>query len=92
MAVRTLDSYLDEIVSEEHVLLKIDALASEGEIIRGGVELIRKKRPVIIMEYGTHSEHISDMIPLIKELRNDYKFILRQKTSFNNSRTVLFAV
>jgi len=92
VAVRTLDSYLDEIAEEEHILLKIDALASEGEIISGGMELIRKKKPVIIMEYGTHSEHISDMIPLIKGLRNDYKFFLRQKTSSNNSRTVLYAV
>lgn len=34
--VRTLDSYLDELKDEKHILLKIDALASEGEIIRGG--------------------------------------------------------
>lgn len=92
VAVRTLDSYLDEIVDEEHILLKIDTLASEGEIIKGGLELIRKKKPVIIMEYGTHSEHISDMIPLMKGLRNDYKFFLRQKHTGDNSRTALFAV
>lgn len=34
--VRTLDSYIDDISDEEHILLKIDALASEGEIIGGG--------------------------------------------------------
>ena len=90
--VRTLDSYLDEIADEEHILLKIDALASEGEIIGGGVEMIRRKKPVIVMEYGTHSEHISDMIPLLKGLRSDYKFFLRQRPTGNNSRTALYAV
>lgn len=77
--VRTLDSYMNEIKNEEHILFKIDALASEGRIILGGIELIQKKKPVIVMEYGTHSEHISNIIPLIKRLRNDYKFYLRQK-------------
>lgn len=88
--VRTLDSYLEEIKNEEHILLKIDAIASEGEIIGGGVELIQRKKPVIVMEYGTHSEYISSMIPLLKRLRPDYKFFLRQRTVLGNSRTVLF--
>lgn len=92
VSVKTLDSYMDEINDEKHILLKIDALASESEIIKGGQELIRKKKPIIVMEYGTHSEHISDIIPRIKKLRNDYKFFLRQKTVYDNSRTVLYAV
>lgn len=54
--------------------------------------MIRKKKPVIIMEYGTHSKYISGMIPLLRQLRPDYKFFLRQRSVFGNSRTVLFVV
>lgn len=54
--------------------------------------MIRQKKPVIVMEYGTHSKYISTIIPLLKKCGPDKKFFLRQRVSFGNSRTVLFCV
>lgn len=92
VTVKTLDSYLDKLGDKNRILLKIDALASEGAIIRGGRKLIKYKKPIIVMEYGTHSEYVASLIPDLRELRPDYKFYLRQCSAFNNSRTILYAV
>lgn len=90
--VRTLDSYLPMFQDNDAILLKIDALASEGWIIQGAEEFIKAKKPVIVMEYGTHSEQIGNIIPFLRSLRADYMFYLRQHESMDNSRTVIYAV
>lgn len=90
--VRTLDSYLSK-YQGNNILLKIDALASEGEIIRGGGKgLIPDRKPVIVMEYGTHSEYIANVIPFLKKVRPDYRFYLRQHDTSGNSRTFIYAI
>jgi len=73
-------------------LLKIDALASEMPILYGARELIRRDRPSIVMEYGTHLDYLPDMIGYLKELNPEYQFLLRQKNWMQNSRTVLYVV
>lgn len=95
VTVKKLDSYIDKFEDEKeykNILLKIDALGSEGEILLGAQQLIRFKKPVIVMEYGTHSEHIADVLPFLNRLRPDYIFYLRQKHCFDNERTILYAI
>lgn len=74
------------------ILLKLDALASEGEILRGAEKIIKIKKPVIVMEYGTHSKYIANIIPFLKGLRYDYKFYLRQHKAMSNRRIFLYAI
>lgn len=90
--VRALDSYLYMLQENNDILLKLDALASEGEILRGAEKIIKIKKPVIVMEYGTHSKYIANIIPFLKGLRYDYKFYLRQHKAMSNRRIFLYAI
>lgn len=90
VSVNKLDSYY--INTENKLLIKIDALASEGEILFGGGRTIKEQHPILIFEFGTHSAHIFDLIPFIYDLDNGYRFYLRQLRTFNNSRTILYAL
>lgn len=87
--VNTLDSYK---INADKLLIKIDALASEAEILFGGGQIIKEQHPILIFEFGTHSKHIFDLIPFIYHLDNSYKFYLRQLSTFNNSRTILYVL
>lgn len=87
--VDTLDNLITQ---EDNYLIKIDTLASEFPIIQGAKKLIQKYQPKLILEFGTHSSHIADMVPFLSELNPNYKFYLRQKRVFDNSRTVLYVV
>ncbi len=89
--VSTLDECLSEYRSDK-LLLKIDTMASEGEIIKGSSDILATAAPVVVMEYGTHSKYMADMIPFMHRMSSRYKFYLRQMYSYNNSRTFLYAV
>lgn len=43
------------------------------------------------MECGTHSEYIGNVIPFLRSIE-EYKFYLRQRNIFGNSKTILYAV
>lgn len=90
VSVDKLDSY--RIRTENKLLIKIDALASEGEILFGGEGTIKEQHPILVFEFGTHSKHIFDLIPFVYNLDNSYRFYLRQLRTFNNSRTILYAL
>lgn len=91
--VDTLDNLLlNEINEADNLLVKIDALASEGPIIYGMEKIIVKCKPIIVMEYGTHSEHTMDMIPYLHKLNPEYKFYIRQIKLTGNSRSILYVL
>lgn len=90
--VSTLDKMIQYDKISSRILLKIDALASEGPILLGAKKLIKETKPTIIMEYGTHSEYIGNVIPFLRSINGEYKFYLRQRNTFGNSRTILYAV
>lgn len=71
-------------------LIKLDALASEVPILYGAEKLIESTRPNIIMEMGTHSNYLTECVSFLYRLNPHYRFILRQKYSFGNSRTALY--
>ena len=88
-------STLDECLADyrnDAIFLKIDALASEGEIIYGASNVLAIASPVVVMEYGTHSEYMADTIPFMHRMNSKYKFYLRQMYSGDNSRTFLYVV
>ena len=72
--------------------IKIDTMGAEGEIIKGAKETLSLSSPILVMEYGTHSNYMSDMIPFIHDNNPTYKFYLRQMYAYNNSRTFLYAI
>lgn len=52
VSVKQLDSYMDHF---SHIdLIKIDIEGSEFEALRGGEELIKKFKPVIVLEFSPH--------------------------------------
>lgn len=90
MMVDTLDNQLKGIGGK--MIWKIDALASEVPILYGAEKSIRTLKPIIIMEYGTHSEYMAETIPYLKKLNPEYKFYLRQRYTFNNNRMILYVM
>ena len=54
--VRTLDDYCEK---EEVVptIMKIDVEGSEGEVLRGGLSIIARNHPIIVMEIHTTEKH-----------------------------------
>lgn len=90
-SIYTLDESLRDF-RENTLLLKIDTMGAEGEIVRGAKETLSESSPVLVMEYGTHSKYMSDLIPFIHENNSGYKFYLRQMYAYNNSRTFLYAI
>lgn len=84
----TLDNLFYSKVTPE--LIKLDVLSSEIPILYGAKELIRQVKPNIIMEMGTYSDYLTESILFLYRINPKYKFILRQKDSFSNSRTALY--
>lgn len=59
--VRTLDDHLAGLKSLEYI--KIDAEGGEFDILKGGVNLIKKFRPVVTFEFGESSYSVYGVIP-----------------------------
>lgn len=87
--VNTLDNELGDCAPS---ILKVNALAADLEILQGGERIIRKNRPVIIMEYGCKREHILATPKLLLALNPDYRLYLRQKEIFGDCKTILYAI
>lgn len=86
----TLDNQIE--IDSQKMIIKVDALAAEVPILYGAEKIIKRCKPIIIMEYGTYSEYMGDSIPYLLSLNPEYQFYLRQRYVFDNSRTVLYAV
>ena len=89
--ISTVDNCLAE-HKNDTLLMKIDTMGSEGEIIKGASEILATAAPVVVMEYGTHSKYMADMIPFMNRVNSNYKFYLRQIYAFDNSRTHLYVI
>lgn len=84
---------IDHVLSGERAtIIKINALASDLEVLQGCKETIKKDKPVMIFDYGARPSHILEIPFLLKQLRPDYRLILRQKEIFGDSKTVLLAI
>lgn len=84
---------LDNLFKHKRIdLIKLDVMGSEFPILLGGKNILKDSRPNIIMEYGTCSEFIAETIPYLYSIGANYKFYLRQRESFGNSRTCLYAI
>lgn len=91
LPVDTLDNMLEN-ADKENLIIKIDVLGSEYETILGATQTISNHKPILMLEFATHSNHILDIIPLLYKLNAGYQFYLRQTLLSGNSRTVLYAV
>ncbi|MBP3285043.1 MAG: FkbM family methyltransferase [Clostridia bacterium] len=80
------------LAGERATIIKINALAADLEVLQGCKETIKKYKPVVIFDYGARPSHILEIPLLLKELRPDYKLVLRQKEIFGDSKTVLWAI
>lgn len=73
-------------------IIKINALAADIPILQGASNILQNCRPIIIMEWGTRPEYLEELITFIKNIKSDYKFYLRQKNIFGDSKTIFYAV
>ena len=89
--ISTLNDCLKE-YKNNALLLKIDTMASEGKIIQGASDILAEAAPIVVMEYGTHSKYMADMIPFMHRMNSRYRFYLRQMYVLDNSRTYLYVI
>jgi FkbM family methyltransferase len=91
---------LDELVKKEEIkgcqfentIVKLNAMGADYKIIKGSQKLINKYKPIFIMDYGTFPEHIVNIPFLLKSINKNYKFYLRQKNVFRDSKSVLYCI
>lgn len=91
---------LDELVDKEELkgcscdntIIKLNAMGADYKIIKGSKKLINKYKPIFIIDYGTFSEHITEIPLLLKSINSRYKFYLRQKNVFGDSKSVLYCI
>jgi len=89
MDVDSIDNILG---GREAGLIKINALASDFEVLCGAEDTIAKWRPRLVMEFGCRPDDLLRMPKFIKSLMPDYKLYLRQRRIFGDTKTVLYAV
>lgn len=89
MDVNSVDNILD---GERATLIKVNAISADLEIIKGCEKTIRRWRPSFVLEYGCKPEHIIEIPMFLKNIDNSYRFYLRQKSIFSDSKTVLYVV
>ena len=87
--VKTIDTLLENDVP---TIIKINALAADREIILGGGAYIGNYKPTLILEFGVTKRDVFEMIPLIKQLNDKYRFYMRRKRVFKDVKTVLYCV
>lgn len=73
-------------------ILKINAMAADFQILKGSAETIRKFHPIIVGEFGTRKENLTDMILYLKHLYSGYKIYLREKLIFGDAKVVYIAI
>lgn len=87
--VDTIDNLLGDSPCD---VIKINALAADFQTLEGCKKTLHRCKPIIVGEYGTRKENLTDMILFIKEQNLGYKFFLRQKKIFQDCKTIFYAV
>jgi FkbM family methyltransferase len=84
---------LDTLIHSESVtIIKTNAVAADLQVLQGAEEIIKDHKPAIITDWGSTPGQLLTIPLLLCKFRPDYKFYLRQKYIFNDSKTVLYAV
>jgi len=79
----TLDYELS--LPEEHIVMLIDVEGYEPQVLRGGIQLIKQKRPLIIFEYNFVSKQHFSIADIQNILGADYKiFRLRRDVKLDS--------
>lgn len=84
---QTLDSQLKNI---DPTVIKVNAMADDFEILKGGAQLIKRCKPLLICEFGVKKEDLFIMIPWMRKLNPEYKFYLREKKIYKDIKTILY--
>ena len=84
-----LDNLLE---NETPTLIKINALAADFPILQGSKRTLCRCIPSIVLEYGTRPEYLLEEIEFLHKLGLGYRFYMRQKNIFNDSKTILYAL
>lgn len=79
-------------VQFKNTIIKLNAMGADYKIINGSHKLISKHKPIFIIDYATFPQHIIDIPLLLKNINKEYKFYLRQKNIFGDSKSVLYCV
>jgi hypothetical protein len=87
--VSTLDNELENTAP---TILKVNALAADMEILKGGEQTIRRHQPVVMLEYGSKLEYILEIPQLLSSYGKNYRLYLRQKNIFGDSKTIFYAI
>jgi FkbM family methyltransferase len=87
--VNTLDCLLKE---ERPTIIKINALASDMDIILGGQCILNTYKPTLILEFGVKKNDVFNMLKSIRKINKKYKFYMRRKKVFGDIKTVLYAI
>lgn len=84
---------VDEILfGNKATLIKINTMAADYKIVQGCRVTMQKFKPTILLDYGSGPEDILELPLLLLKIRPDYRFFLRQKRIFGDSKTVLYAI
>ncbi len=86
---------VDNMMSENACIpsiIKICTVSSDYETLIGCKSVCQQYKPIIIVELGTRPSDLLNVPTLLKEYNAGYKFYLRQKRIFGDSKTVLYAV
>lgn len=71
-------------------VMKINAMAADFAIIKGGKKLIENYKPMLIFEYGVKKDDLFSMILWLKKVNPQYKFYLREKRIYKDIKTILY--
>lgn len=71
-------------------VMKINAMAADFAIIKGGKKLIENYNPMLIFEYGVKKDDLFSMILWLKKVNPQYKFYLREKRIYKDIKTILY--
>lgn len=68
-------------------VMKINAMAADFDIIKGGKKLIENYKPMLIFEYGVKKDDLFSMILWLKKVNPQYKFYLREKRIYKDIKS-----
>lgn len=75
---------------ETPTVIKINAMAADFAIIKGGKRLIENYKPMLIFEYGAKKDDLFSMILWLRQVNPQYKFYLREKRIYKDIKTILY--